>query len=117
MDQPNLNYVVRHAKIPSFLQLGESDITHAGLGIFAKYKIKANTFLGVYEGEVSRIEMYPDSKYRWALYGTNKDGKALNQKLIAFVDAYHIEKSNWCRYIMTLLNIGRIGLLIVMKNF
>lgn len=87
------------AKLPSFLQLGTSDIPNAGLGIFAKHRIKPGVFLGVYEGEYSTKELYPHSKYRWGLCSTDKAGRKRGDKSIAYIDAYDINKSNWCRYV------------------
>jgi hypothetical protein len=94
-----MNYLIEHAHLPRSLELAESKIPHAGLGIFTKRKIKPNTLLGIYGGETSVQVKYPDSKYRWALYSTNSNGYKNSDRTVGYVDGYKPERSNWCRYV------------------
>ena len=89
-------------KIPSFLELKESSIPGAGLGIFATIRIKQKSYLGTYEGEYTEglINQYPESQYRWIIPAYDKNGYSeCPARIIGSVDAWDLKYANWTRYV------------------
>ena len=87
----NINVVDVPKYIPEFVEIKYSKIPNAGLGIFARTKIKAGTFLGNYMGEIIEDEkQIPVTDY---LYRSNRYNKEF------WMDAIDMEKSNYTRFL------------------
>ena len=93
-------------KIPSFLELKESSIPGAGLGIFATHLIKRDSYLGTYEGEYTEasaeglVKQYPSSPYRWIIFAYSDAGyPEVPARIIGSVDAWNVKYANWTRYV------------------
>jgi len=86
----NINVVDVPKYIPTFVNIGYSKITDAGLGIFANTRINKGTFLGNYMGEI-----YDDANnIRSDYIFTSKS------RIKTFsIDGANIETSNYTRFI------------------
>ena len=106
------NDLAMKVKTPSFIYLDHSPIPNAGLGIFCKRLIKANVYLGTYEGDYSpEVDNIP-SVYRWGMRDYDQySGAAKGEDIVNYVDAYDINKSNWLRYVNGASSIERANVI------
>ncbi|XP_048252026.1 histone-lysine N-methyltransferase PRDM7-like isoform X2 [Haliotis rufescens] len=78
--------------LPVGLEIEESEIPGAGLGVWAYQDFDPHTCFGPYEGDVVNDEdTAQGSGYSWQIYA---DGQPSH-----FVDGQHCNKANWMRYV------------------
>ncbi|RNA16504.1 MDS1 and EVI1 complex locus EVI1 isoform X2, partial [Brachionus plicatilis] len=80
-------------EIPVFIELKESNLFANDLGAFSRETVRANQFIGTYDGKIrNSLQSNEDLTYIWAILNSK-------QVPIFYIDATDAKDGNWLRFI------------------
>lgn len=100
VDDEKLKFTTRaKVTVPCFLELKESQIPNAGLGIFTRLQLPPGILFGPYEGTRRVIPANSTEEFDYAYTWTVNDRSESESEDSTSVDGIDEKNSNWLRYV------------------